>query len=112
MSDFEQTGEVGAPVFGTELEPENELFTINLGPHHPATHGVLRLMCTLEGAYIREMKPVIRYVHTGIEKSCEGQADSKATQFVERRDYLAHYFNSTAQCNPRLHVIGHQVPAR
>jgi NADH-quinone oxidoreductase subunit D len=71
MSDFELTNEVEAPVYGTQLEPENELFTINLGPHHPATHGVLRLMCTMEGEYIREMKPIIGYVHTGIEKSCE-----------------------------------------
>ncbi len=53
---------------GDRLAPENELFTINLGPHHPATHGVLRLLCTLEGEVVRELKPIIGYVHTGIEK--------------------------------------------
>jgi len=62
MSDFELTEDAGAPVFGTQLEPENELFTINLGPHHPATHGVLRLMCTMEGEWIREMKPEQQFV--------------------------------------------------
>jgi NADH-quinone oxidoreductase subunit D len=87
-----------APVFGTALEPETELFTINLGPHHPATHGVLRLMCTMEGETIREMKPIVGYVHTGIEKSCEDQQYWKVIPFVERMDYLSYYFNSMAYC--------------
>src|SRR5436309_1442041 len=72
MSDLLQpTGEPEAP-----LDHEPELFTVNLGPHHPATHGVLRLMCTLEGEIVRELKPVIGYVHTGIEKSCEDQSEA------------------------------------
>jgi NADH-quinone oxidoreductase subunit D len=112
MSDFELTDDVGAPVFGTQLEPENELFTLNLGPHHPATHGVLRLMCTMEGEYIREMKPVIGYVHTGIEKSCEDQNYWKVIPFVERMDYLAYYFNAMAYCNAVEKLIGLEVPLR
>jgi NADH-quinone oxidoreductase subunit D len=112
MSDFELTEEPGAPVFGTELEPENELFPINLGPHHPATHGVLRLMCTLEGEYIREMKPIIGYVHTGIEKSCEDQNYWKVIPFVERMDYLAYYFNAMAYCMAVEQLIGLDVPPR
>ena len=52
-------------------EPEQELLTMNFGPHHPATHGVLRLLTTLEGETVRDVKPIIGYVHTGIEKSCE-----------------------------------------
>ena len=57
------------PVSGTELdlEPETELFTVNMGPHHPATHGVLRLLVTLEGEYVPELIPLNGYVHTGIE---------------------------------------------
>jgi NADH-quinone oxidoreductase subunit D len=112
MSDFQQTDEVGAPVFGTELEPENELFTINLGPHHPATHGVLRLMCTMEGEYIREMKPIIGYVHTGIEKSCEDQSYWKVIPFVERMDYLAYYANAMAYCMAVEQLVGLEVPLR
>ncbi|CAN5492273.1 hypothetical protein BH20ACT19_BH20ACT19_03130 [soil metagenome] len=61
-----------APVSGTDAmeDRETELLTINLGPHHPATHGVLRLLCTLEGEVVRDIQPSIGYVHTGIEKSC------------------------------------------
>ncbi|MBA3508712.1 MAG: NADH-quinone oxidoreductase subunit D, partial [Thermoleophilaceae bacterium] len=61
------------PIAGTELEPDAELLTINIGPHHPATHGVLRLLCTLEGETVLDLEPIIGYVHTGIEKSCEDQ---------------------------------------
>ena len=82
------------PVYGTELEPETELFTINMGPHHPATHGVLRLLLTLEGEVVRSVTPLIGYVHTGIEKSCEDQAYWKVIPFVERMDYLAYYYNA------------------
>jgi NADH-quinone oxidoreductase subunit D len=112
MSDFELTGEVDEPTFGTELEPENELFTVNLGPHHPATHGVLRLMTTMEGEFIREMKPVIGYVHTGIEKSCEDQNYWKVIPFIERMDYLAYYFNAMAYCMAVEQLVGLEVPLR
>jgi NADH-quinone oxidoreductase subunit D len=47
----------------------SELLTLNIGPHHPATHGVLRLLVTLEGEVVRDIKPIIGYVHTGIEKT-------------------------------------------
>ncbi|HEY1566385.1 MAG TPA: NADH-quinone oxidoreductase subunit D, partial [Solirubrobacteraceae bacterium] len=49
----------------------HELLTLNIGPHHPATHGVLRLLATLEGEVVRDIKPIIGYVHTGIEKTAE-----------------------------------------
>ena len=112
MSDFELTDEVGAPVFGTQLEPENELFTVNLGPHHPATHGVLRLLCTLDGEFIREMKPIIGYLHTGIEKSCEDQSYWKVIPFIERMDYLSYYFNAMAYCMAVEKLVGLEVPDR
>src|SRR5437763_2748853 len=103
-----------APVYGTEAEREREqeLFTVNLGPHHPATHGVLRLMCTLEGEVVREMKPVIGYVHTGIEKSCEDQAYWKVIPFVERMDYLAYYFNAMVFCMAVEKLLDLDVPPR
>jgi NADH-quinone oxidoreductase subunit D len=112
-----------APVFGTEAEPdhqvptetgerESELLTINMGPHHPATHGVLRLICTLEGEMVREIIPVIGYVHTGIEKSCEDQQYWKVIPFVERMDYLSYYFNSMAYCMAVERLLDLDVPAR
>jgi len=110
------TGE-GVPVAGTDVEleslqPETELFTINMGPHHPATHGVLRLLVTLEGEYVRELHPLVGYVHTGIEKSCEDQAYWKAITFVERMDYLSYYFNAQAFCMAVERLLGEEVPRR
>jgi NADH-quinone oxidoreductase subunit D len=95
-----------------ELEPETELFTINLGPHHPATHGVLRLLCTLEGETVLDVKPIIGYVHTGIEKSMETQQYWKAITFVERMDYLAYYFNAQAFCMTTERLLDLEVPKR
>jgi NADH-quinone oxidoreductase subunit D len=100
------------PIAGTEAERETELLTINLGPHHPATHGVLRLLCTLEGEVVRDIQPIIGYVHTGIEKSCEDQEYWKVITFVERMDYLAYYFNSMAYCNAVEKLLEEEVPPR
>ena len=96
----------------------DELFTINIGPHHPATHGVLRLLSTLEGEVVRDIKPIIGYVHTGIEKSCEDQQYWKVITFVERMDYLAYYFNAMALLHGRREAArgggaaARAVPAR
>ena len=100
------------PVEGTEIEHETDLFTINMGPHHPATHGVLRLLLTLEGEVVRELTPLIGYVHTGIEKSCEDQAYWKVIPFVERMDYLAYYFNMGAYCMSVERLLDVEVPPR
>jgi len=106
------------PVSGTaaivegDVAPQEELFTINIGPHHPATHGVLRLLTTLEGEVVREVKPIIGYVHTGIEKSCEDQQYWKAITFVERMDYLAYYHNAMAFCMAAETLLGEEVPPR
>jgi NADH-quinone oxidoreductase subunit D len=90
----------------------DELFTINIGPHHPSTHGVLRLLTTLEGEVVRDVKPIIGYVHTGIEKSCEDQQYWKAITFVERMDYLAYYFNAMAFCMAVEKLLDEEVPPR
>jgi NADH-quinone oxidoreductase subunit D len=93
--------------------PEHEeLLTLNLGPHHPATHGVLRLLTTLEGEVVRDIKPIIGYVHTGIEKTAEDKAYWKAIPVVERMDYLAYYFNAMAYCGAVETLIDLDVPPR
>ncbi len=97
---------------GTVDEAQHELFTINMGPHHPATHGVLRLLLTLEGETVVSMEPIIGYVHTGIEKSCEDQSYWKVIPFVERMDYLAYYFNAMAFCTSVERLLDLEVPAR
>jgi NADH-quinone oxidoreductase subunit D len=92
--------------------PAEELLTINMGPHHPATHGVLRLLVTLEGEVVRDLKPVIGYVHTGIEKTAEDKAYWKVIPVVERMDYVSYYFNAMAYCGAVEALLGLEVPKR
>jgi NADH-quinone oxidoreductase subunit D len=91
---------------------EQELLTLNMGPHHPATHGVLRLLVTLEGEVVRDLKPIIGYLHTGIEKTAEDKSYWKAITVVERMDYLAYYFNAMAFCGAVETLLEVDVPRR
>jgi NADH-quinone oxidoreductase subunit D len=95
-----------------QLAPEQELLTINMGPHHPATHGVLRLVVELEGEVVRELRPVMGYVHTGIEKNCEDKSYWKVIPFVERMDYLAYFFNMEAFCGAVERLLELEIPPR
>ena len=101
-----------SPIERTALEREEELFTINMGPHHPATHGVLRLLVSLEGEVVRDLKPVMGYVHTGIEKSAEQKSYWKVIPFVERMDYLAYYFNMETFCGATEKLLELEIPPR
>ena len=102
----------GVSVERREIEPETELLTINMGPHHPATHGVLRLVVQLEGEVVRDLKPVTGYLHTGIEKSCEDQSYWKVIPFVERMDYLSYFFQMEAFCGAVERLLDLEVPRR
>jgi NADH-quinone oxidoreductase subunit D len=93
-------------------EGSHELLTLNMGPHHPATHGVLRLLVTLQGEVVRDIKPVIGYVHTGIEKTAEDKSYWKVIPVIERMDYLAYYFNSMAFIGAVETLIEVEVPKR
>jgi NADH-quinone oxidoreductase subunit D len=113
------TGVTAEPT--TELAPgrasgpgdySEEILTINFGPHHPATHGVLRLLVALQGEVVRELKPYVGYVHTGIEKNCEDKAYWKVIPLVERMDYLAYYFNALAFCMAVERLLDEPVPPR
>jgi NADH-quinone oxidoreductase subunit D len=97
---------------GETLEPEYELLTINMGPHHPATHGVLRLMVSLEGEHVIDLKPITGYLHTGIEKNCEDKSYWKAIPFVERMDYLSYFFNMQAFCGAVEQLLELEIPPR
>jgi NADH-quinone oxidoreductase subunit D len=90
----------------------DELLTLNFGPHHPATHGVLRILVTLEGEVVRDLRPIIGYVHTGIEKTAEDKSYWKAIPVVERMDYLAYYFNAQAYCGAVETLLEVEVPKR
>ncbi len=90
----------------------DELLTLNFGPHHPATHGVLRLLVTLQGEVVRNVKPIIGYVHTGIEKTAEDKAYWKVIPVVERMDYISYYFNAMAFCGAVETLAEVEVPKR
>jgi NADH-quinone oxidoreductase subunit D len=97
---------------GEAMGPEQELMTINMGPHHPATHGVLRLLVALEGEVVRDLKPIVGYVHTGIEKNCEDKSYWKVIPFVERMDYLSYFFNMEAFVGCVERLLELEIPPR
>ncbi|CAN5506360.1 NADH dehydrogenase (quinone) subunit D [soil metagenome] len=100
------------PLERVRSEGDQELLTLNMGPHHPATHGVLRLLVTLDGEVVRDLKPIIGYVHTGIEKTAEDKNYWKAIPVVERMDYLAYYFNAMAFCGATEALLDLEIPPR
>src|SRR6202171_6796971 len=99
-----KTGEQGA--FG------GELLTVNFGPHHPSTHGVLRLIVDLDGEQIRGIKPVIGYLHTGIEKQMEALRWQQGVVVTDRHDYLSPPINKLAYALAAEKRMGVEVPPR
>ena len=95
-------------------EGEQERLVVNMGPQHPSTHGVLRLILELDGETVTSARASIGYLHTGIEKNAEFRTWTQGTTFVTRMDYLAPMFNETAYCLgvERLLGIEDQVPER
>ena len=75
-----------------------ETMVLNMGPQHPSTHGVLRILLELDGETVVSAKPDIGYLHTGIEKSCEAKTYSQAITLTDRLDYLAPLSNNLCYC--------------
>jgi NADH-quinone oxidoreductase subunit D len=97
------------------LEPlpgRREPMVINLGPQHPSTHGVLRLITELDGEVIRDLHPVIGYLHTGIEKQCENKTYWQGITLVTRMDYLAPFFNIHAYTMAVERLLDLEIPPR
>ena len=92
----------------------DERLIVNMGPQHPSTHGVLRLVLTLDGETVTELRPVIGYLHTGIEKNMEFRTWTQGVTFCTRMDYLAPLFNEAAFClaTERLLGIEDRIPER
>ena len=93
-------------------EIRTETMTINMGPQHPSTHGVLRLVLTLDGETVRAAAPTIGYLHTGIEKTTEQKKWQQVIPLVERMDYLSAQSNSMALCLSVENLLGVQLPER
>ena len=91
-----------------------ERIVVNMGPQHPSTHGVLRLILEIEGETVVEARCGIGYLHTGIEKNLEYRTWTQGVTFVTRMDYLSPFFNETAYCLgvERLLGITDDIPQR
>jgi len=92
--------------------PAEERLVVNMGPQHPSTHGVLRLVLDLEGETVTKARAVIGYLHTGIEKNTEYRNWTQGTTFVTRMDYLSPLFNETAYCLGVEKLLGVEAPPR
>jgi len=101
-------------VIAAATEIAEERLVVNMGPQHPSTHGVLRLILTLDGETVTELRPVIGYLHTGIEKNMEFRTWTQGVTFCTRADYLAPLFNEAAYCMAveRLLGIEREIPPR
>ncbi|WP_336028264.1 NADH-quinone oxidoreductase subunit D [Geodermatophilus sp. FMUSA9-8] len=97
--------------FGSDLTGEERL-VVNMGPQHPSTHGVLRLVLDLEGETVTKARVVIGYLHTGIEKNTEYRTWTQGTTFVTRMDYLSPLFNEAGYCMAVEKLLGIEVPQR
>ena len=94
--------------------PGDERLIVNMGPQHPSTHGVLRLVLTLDAETVTELRPVIGYLHTGIEKNMEFRTWTQGVTFCTRMDYLSPLFNETAFCLATEQLLGitDRIPER
>ncbi|MDQ2788810.1 MAG: NADH dehydrogenase subunit D [Pseudonocardiales bacterium] len=90
----------------------DERIVVNMGPQHPSTHGVLRLVLELEGEVVTQARSVIGYLHTGIEKNCEYRTWTQGVTFVTRADYLAPLFNEAAYCLATEKLLRVTAPRR
>ena len=117
---LEESGGVLRLAEGTVIDPDDvdlevrddETMIINMGPQHPSTHGVLRLMLELQGENVLRSKPVIGYLHTGMEKTAEELMYIQGSTNVTRMDYLSPFFNELAYCLSVEKLLGIEVPPR
>ena len=89
-----------------------ETMIVNMGPQHPSTHGVLRLLLELDGETVVRCRPIVGYLHTGIEKNTEYRTWQQGVTFVTRADYLSPFFNETAYCLAVEKLMGIEAPPR
>ena len=111
---YDVAGEDWDSIVDDPERASNERVVVNMGPQHPSTHGVLRLILTLEGETVTEARASIGYLHTGIEKSMEYRTWTQGTTFITRADYLMPLHNELAYCMSveRLLGIEDRIPER
>ncbi|MFJ8439965.1 NADH-quinone oxidoreductase subunit D [Kitasatospora griseola] len=108
------TGSGWGEVVDAVARADDERIIVNMGPQHPSTHGVLRLILEIDGETVRQARCGIGYLHTGIEKNMEFRNWVQGTTFVTRMDYLMPLFNETAYCLAVEKLLGitEQIPER
>ena len=89
-----------------------QTMVLNMGPQHPSTHGVLRIVLELDGEFVISARPHIGYLHTGIEKNCENKTYSQVITLTDRLDYLAPLSNNLCYCMAVERLIGLEIPKR
>ncbi|MET8246954.1 NADH-quinone oxidoreductase subunit D [Streptomyces sp. NPDC005202] len=111
---FTVTGGDWDEVVAAAADTADERIVVNMGPQHPSTHGVLRLILEIDGETVTEARCGIGYLHTGIEKNLEYRTWTQGTTFVTRMDYLAPLHNETAYCMAVEKLLGIQdrIPER
>jgi NADH-quinone oxidoreductase subunit D len=92
--------------------PRDQTMIINMGPQHPSTHGVLRLVIEVDGETIVGLAPDIGYLHTGIEKTCEAKFYQQVVPLTDRIDYLCPMTNNLAYCLAVEKLLGLEIPER
>jgi NADH-quinone oxidoreductase subunit D len=85
---------------------------LNMGPQHPSTHGVLRLVLEIDGETIVRLRPEIGYLHTGIEKTCEAKFYQQVVPLTDRIDYLCPLTNNLAYCLAVEKLLGLEIPPK
>jgi NADH-quinone oxidoreductase subunit D len=91
---------------------QDQTMVINMGPQHPSTHGVLRLVVEIDGETVVSLAPDIGYLHTGIEKTCEAKFYQQVVPLTDRIDYLAPMTNNTAYALAVEKLLGLEIPPR
>jgi len=85
---------------------------LNMGPQHPSTHGVFRMVLWVDGEKVTDVEPYIGYLHRGSEKLCEGEQYHQVITLFDRMDYLANFNNELVYCNAVEKLMGLEVPER
>jgi NADH-quinone oxidoreductase subunit D len=91
---------------------KSEEYFINMGPQHPATHGVLRLLLTIDGEIIKKVEPDLGYIHRSIEKICEHDSYQQIVHLTDRMDYLSAHINNEAVCLAVENGLQLEIPDR
>ena len=91
---------------------EQQEYVINMGPQHPSTHGVLRLVVSLKGEIVKNVQPHLGYIHRGIEKMCESITYPQIIHLTDRMDYLSAHINNEAVCLAVEKALDTEIPDR